>query len=709
MIHYSQYDFKLPEIKTITKRRYRRKSIKYYNTPCTFDIETTSFYDNEGNKQAFCYLWSFCIEGSVIYGRTLEEFVIFINRLKLVLGVNDERRLIIYVHNLEFEFAFINQYFQWDNVFAREKRRPIQATTGGLCFKCSYMLTLLKLELLAEQLTKYHIEKLVGDLNFRQLRHSGTPLTQEELKYSENDVLLPYYFLLEEIEHNNNDITQIPLTKTGYVRRECREALQKNRDWWAWYKKRIDRCQPDKDLFILLNKAFQGGYTHANSKYVGLTLSNVKSIDFSSSYPTSMLFKKFPWKFYKKEIRTKEEFDHLIHDYCCVFECSFRNLKSKYTTTILSGSKCEVLENPKIDNGRLVSCDYALTYLTDLDFKNMQCFYTWDSITIGGFYWSKPQKLPRPLIEVILEKYRDKTQLKGVEGQERLYTIAKGLINGIYGMCVYNPLNDEIIYTGEDWRSEHVDVVKTLNKLVTDKDTFLLYQWGVWVSAWSRYELLQTVDKIENQVVYCDTDSIKYISNEYTEQVIANYNREQIEKNRELEKEYNYTIPTTADGVKAWLGIFDDEGTYKQFKTLGAKRYIFEKEGGKTGITISGLNKNTAGRFIFSQENPWEFFNDGMRIPEEATGKLTHTYIDEPFTGVMSDYRGVAQKVYSPSGVHLCEQDYTLALNPDFKQLFTIVQLQLNTNKSIDNIKNPLLRIGVECVIDSVREVFNEE
>ena len=98
-----------------------------------------------------------------------------------------------------------------------------------------------------------------------------------------------------------------------------------------------------------------------------------------------------------------------------------------------------------------------------------------------------------------------------------------------------------------------------------------------------------------------------------------------------------------------------------------------------------------------------------MKIPEEATGKLTHTYIDEAFTGYMTDYRGVTQKVHSPSGVHLCEQDYTLTLNPDFKQLFTTIQLQLDTNKSIDNVKNPLLRIGVECVIDAVREGFNEE
>ena len=53
-------------------------------------------------------------------------------------------------------------------------------------FRCSYMLTRLSLETWGKQLG---VEKLVGFVDYEKLRTPLTPLTQEDLDYSEHCLL----------------------------------------------------------------------------------------------------------------------------------------------------------------------------------------------------------------------------------------------------------------------------------------------------------------------------------------------------------------------------------------------------------------------------------------------------------------------------------------------------------------------------------------
>lgn len=80
-------------------------------------------------------------------------------------------------------------------------------------------------------------------------------------------------------------------------------------------------------------------------------------------------------------------------------------------------------------------------------------------------------------------------------------------------------------------------------------------------------------------------------------------------------------------------------------KFLGAKRYIYQDAKGDH-ITIAGLSKKAGCDYIFSQKEPFEFFNDEMYIPREHTGKLTHTYVDDEVSGFLIDYKGNRRKYY---------------------------------------------------------------
>ena len=158
------------------------KQTYYQNIVCAFDIETTSFTDGDriDNKRSIMYVWQFAIDGRVIMGRTWDEFMLLISKLEHMLSLTIEKKLLIYCHNLNFEFTYLAPYFEWEKVFAVDSHKPIYAlTTSGIEFRCSYILTNYSLAKLADQLQHFKVSKMVGDLDYSKMRHQYTPLTDE--------------------------------------------------------------------------------------------------------------------------------------------------------------------------------------------------------------------------------------------------------------------------------------------------------------------------------------------------------------------------------------------------------------------------------------------------------------------------------------------------------------------------------------------------
>ena len=200
-----------------------RKKTQYYNVPISFDIETSSFCLG-GNKVAIMYEWTFSYNGEVWYGRYWQEFLDLIKILSYVLDLSLERRIIIFVHNLSYEFQFIRKRFMWDKIFALQEREILYGCTiDGVEFRCSYLLSGYSLANLAKNLHRFKIKKLVGDLDYSLIRTPLTPLTEQELQYCINDVQIVVAYITELIIRDRG-ITNLQLTKTGYVRKFCRDS-----------------------------------------------------------------------------------------------------------------------------------------------------------------------------------------------------------------------------------------------------------------------------------------------------------------------------------------------------------------------------------------------------------------------------------------------------------------------------------------------------
>lgn len=644
------------------------QKIQYYQMVCSFDIETTSTYVN-GLKIAYMYVWQFGMDDYCIIGRTWQEFNDLMQALKQTLWLSDKRYLTIWVHNLSYEFQFIQGWFKWSNVFALDNREVVRATTtDGFEFRCSYKLSGLSLEKTAENLTKHIINKKVGDLDYRLIRNSKTPLSSEEIDYCISDIEIVIDYINEELDEYKY-IEQIPMTNTGKVRLYCRSKCFGIDEKGKWTNKEYKELMHELTInpleYLMCKRAFQGGFVHCSALMNGLICACVISKDFTSSYPAVMLSEMFPMsKGQYIKIESEEQFYQYLETYCCVFDIKFHNLRPKFKyENILSESKCWDIKNKKVNNGRLYSCDECSTTITNVDFDSLQQFYEWDSFEVGNFIYYKRGYLPKEIILCIAEFYQKKTTLKGLKDKVDEYLKNKGMLNSIYGMIVTDILRDIIEYKDGWQEPKKPDLQKAIDDYNKNRNRFLFYPWGIFVTSYARNNLYTGILELEDDYIYSDTDSVKYMNKEKHEAYFEKYNELITKKIKKMcehyDLDYEMFEPKTVKGVKKPIGVWDDDGEYDRFKTLGAKRYLVE-ENGEYELTVSGLNKDKAIKYMITQGDVFQQFKDGLYIPAEYSGRIIATYFDKECSGTITDYLGNEAEYYEKSYVHMEQGEYNL-------------------------------------------------
>lgn len=668
----------------------RKKEYKYINLFCAFDIETTSIYIKD-DKFAFVYAWCFGINKHCTVGRNLLEYFELLEQINNVLNVTKENRLLIYCHNLKYEFQFIRDYHIWNeeeynDIFALNSRTVVKALTeNGNEYRCSYILSGYKLETVADNLVNSNIKKLVGDLNYSLVRHHKTKLTNSEIQYIVNDVKIVIAYLKEK---SNGDVSKLLLTKTSYVRKVMKKnmlytkAIVKGKNKTIRNRVNIsliNHLTLSEDEYKDIKYAFMGGYTHASIFNANKIIENVKSMDMASAYPHAMLTDYFPMS---KGVRIDnvniEELEKYCNDYCVIINVSFTNIKlKKLHETPLSISKCYRIKNVLNDNGRVRSADSLSTICTEIDYNIYKEYYVWDSLDVNYIYYYVRGYLPKEFMFTILDFYEKKTKLKGVKGMEIEYMGGKENLNSLYGMLVTDIIKDLHKYDQEskEWYVSEVDFTERLEYYNTDKNRCLSYIWGVYTTAHTRKRLFQMIDLVADDYIYSDTDSVKFTNYEkYAKEInIINDNilNDLNKMTNHYNIDYNLIKPINIKGESKPIGIWECDGEYKRFKTLGAKRYLFEDYKDNIEMVVSGLPKKviTELRKKMNNDEIFTFFNNEMHIKKEISHKNTHVYIDEEKTYYVTDYLGNNQLVTSPSSIFLEKADYNMYLGSDYLEL----------------------------------------
>ena len=653
----------LKDIKCVTRpkgRQYTKVKKDIKNIICAFDIETTNLDDIE---QSFMYVWQLAIYKDVIIGRTWDEYLLCLDRIKEQL--KEHEYLIIYVHNLSFEFSFLKGIYQFSNdeIFAIDMRKVLKCTMfNHFEYRCSYLQSNMSLK---ELTYKYDVEhKKLDDFKYNKKRYPWSALSKKELDYMINDVL----GLVESIEAqmvlDGDSLYTIPMTSTGYVRRIAKRAMQK------FNYHQLHALLPTYEIYQMLSEAFRGGNTHANRFYADRIIENVSSADRSSSYPDCQVNDRYPMtEFYieEKEVDINWILD-LIYKYkkAVLFRVSFTNIRLKddlWGAPYLSRDKSRNVLNGYYDNGRILSADYLETTLTDIDFKIILDEYIWDDIKPIKVANASYGYLPRQIRDLNIDLYKKKTELKGVSGQEIYYMKSKNLLNSIYGMSVQRPVKQSIIYKDGLFTLDNKDEEEILLK--NYKRAFMSYAWGVWTTAWARYRLEEGIKLAGYRFVYCDTDSVKYIGDIDW----SKYNSERIKISKK-----NNAYAVDPSGEVHYMGVYEQEETYKRFKTLGAKKYCGEDDNKHLHLTLAGVSKKIGAEEL-EDRGGLESFKDGFIFIKGGGNEAVYN------DNVNLKYKIKDKYINITDNLYIKPSTYTLGLTSEYVELLNDSELWIEVLK----------------------------
>jgi hypothetical protein len=480
----------------------------FFNLPCSFDIENSSFIDN-GQKRVLVYIWQFGIYNHVWYGRELTEFIDVLSDLQNLLDdirkkefsktkkLNKIFHLCIYVHNLNYEYSYIHRYIKIKehSIVALSKTNLIKFDIEPIYkhilieFRCSHKLTMLSLRDCAEKTFKRKIRKQPA-IDYKLIRTPETELTDDEIQYAIYDIYVTNNIIHEKYESGEFQC-DIPLTVTGYPRKYLYDLI-KLRDSDEY--KQISKHTMIHNMYKynLYKCCYHGGFTHSSIMHCFAFRKNVTHLDITSSYPTVLLSEKYPRQEFKSvyqktggvindkftsdfisdctlpeeecrdinywiktpisELR-KQGYGYIIEVFFYKIEYNSDNIDDCYIAeNMILNYKNEIQNCPectisRVFNGRIVSAENVLLRMTDIDYKLVFQTYKISGQVVLEIFYSLFDYLPYEMCKTILFFYGEKTKYKGQD--EKLYMAYKQRLNSIYGMCVTDKIRDDYLYDSD--------------------------------------------------------------------------------------------------------------------------------------------------------------------------------------------------------------------------------------------------------------------
>ena len=645
-----------------------------------YDIKKIEKFFDASEAGSVPFIWQFCIDGRCLYGRELPDVLTL---LKYIREKTAGYQVHIWVHNLSFEYSFLQEIIKFENVFFTEARKPLYAKYDNITFRCSYRLTSMSLAKWGEKLK---IEKKTGQLDYHAMFSPISELSDTQLEYCEYDVIIMYFGILKQYIPIYHHIAYIPLTQTGIPRKELKSENARIRGWCG----KVAKMQPrTPEEWKVQNKCFSGGLTLSNPVNCDKVLEGVGSIDKKSAYPFTFL-EKFPCTPFEKS-PALPVWDDGNHHICLV---EFINLKAKYNITPLASSKRIMGQGmvlnvdghkPGIDNGvlknngKVISAKRFALYICEQDYLCLiKDFYTWDDMIIHSHWIALSDYMPAHVVRYMLKRYESKSLLTGID--EDLRAIEKSKLNALYGLSATSLVRDQItedeFYQYHKTRPDDEAIQKELDRY--KQNTFrnvLPYSYAIYITSYQRKFLLQMMLKFSkgegkktdlDKICYTDTDSLKGFFTDDDFKIVVKESERIIEWTKERLKlqdiPYEMSCPKAPDGRYEYLGIWENDANYYQIKILRAKAYAYKfDEKDTTHITLAGVPKAAANVL----KDP-DDLKDGLYFDIFNSRKNLLTYLDgdNPQVTLPDGY-----KVTNKCGCNIRPVSYKLSLTADYRDL----------------------------------------
>lgn len=511
------------------------------------DFETTT------NAQD-CRVWAWGLYeigsyGHFQYGNSIDSFMEKMKELSA-------EKATVYFHNLKFDGEFIMYWLfthGWSHVQEKKDRTNCSFMTlisdKGAFYSMEIYFRMLK----TRQYKITFLDSLkVLPLSVAEIaRAFDLPIQKEEIEY-DADRPVGHELTLDEISYLRNDCEIVAraleqlfkeklmkMTTAANAMNNYKEIItRKNFSYWF----------PEPDYDADVRQSYRGGFTYADPRFTNREIGAGIVLDVNSLYPSVMYSKPLP---YGDPIyftgRYKQ--DNLFQMYVQMIRCNFR-LKKDHIPTIQIKQSAAFMPTEYLtdSNGEdvtmcLTSVDLAL-FFEHYDVFNLEF--------LSGWKW----KASTMLFKDYIDKWYAIKQQATKDGNKPLRTIAKLMLNALYGKFGMNPKTRSKIPVYD----RHSDSVRYVYGEWEERKPIYI-PIATFITAWARYTTISAAQSVYDRFLYADTDSLHLIGTE---------------------------IPEEIDVDPVRLGAWKHEATFTRGKYLRAKSYIEEIDG-KLEVTCAGL------------------------------------------------------------------------------------------------------------------------
>lgn len=368
------------------------------------------------------------------------------------------------------------------------------------------------------------------DLDYHGEREVGHVLTQEEIDYVEEDVIIVARALKQMFDDGMEKMTMSSDALNNF---QLIHANGNEKNKKTMFRNTFPLLEKTVDDFV--RKSYKGGYTYVKPSQANKIHGDGIVYDVNSLYPSVMYYKPLPWGnpryfkgFYYDDDNVLLQLDYplFIQRFTCRFKVKPDHLPTVQIKNNFRFSETEYLEE----------CEELVELvMTSIDFELFIDHYdVYDFEFIDGYAFKQRRNVFKKYIDHWGEVKANST------GGKR--TLAKLMLNSLYGKFATNPksiirvpfLNDS-------------GIVSYFN-VEQDEREMCYTPLGSFVTAYAREITIRTAQSVYDRFIYCDTDSIHLIG---------------------------HNVPSI-DIHPTRLGAWKCEGLFKKAKFLRAKTYMEE-------------------------------------------------------------------------------------------------------------------------------------
>lgn len=482
------------------------------------------------------------------YGNSMHTFIKFC----------EENPDTYYFHNLKFDGEFIISYLL-NNGFTYNHQRKIKSKEFTAIIADSGQWYNMKVKINSKKTIKFVdslkilpfsvdvIAKSFGlpikklKINYTEYREEGHVLTDQEIEYIHNDVAIVAKALKILHEQQLEQMTQASNAIFDYKRIIGTK----------YYKNWFPILPNDEEL----RKSYRGGFTYLKEGYSEKDVGDGIVLDVNSLYPSVMYNELLPFgegRYFDGEYKENRLFPLYIQFFTCEFE-----LKPNHIPTLQIRHSAFFKQNEyvKSSGGR----EYNLC-MTSVDLKLFKEQYNLYNVNYHHGYMFYGQK---GMFKDYIDKWTDIKIKADIEGNNGLRTLAKLMLNALYGRFGLNPnCTRKIPYLDKGIVKYARGEEETRNPVYIPMASF--------ITAYARYKTITSAQSVYDRFIYADTDSLHLLGTDLP----------------------NLEIHDTK------LGAWKHESTFDKARFIRQKSYIEHwtmhknKKVDENNITCAGLPKN---------------------------------------------------------------------------------------------------------------------